>query len=305
MTNELHVDTLLSESIDNTDFYSFQNAINLGADVNFVDHDGLTPVMRVIMSMSVIIHGESEEIKFRYMVDALLETTNLDLNVRDSNGNTALHLASMLQNNYVVNKLLERNDLDVLTKNYKKQTAMRCARQTGARHISKILEDRMISQLVWTRILIRSIIKGDLFAVKYSYNHGANINSKLSVSAVENNTDLLRCNSETPLHVAASSGRLVICKYLLNINADVNAKNRKNNTALVNAIIKNRIAVAKLLIARGSDVFCRCERGKTPLHFAVEMRRMKLVTYLMKNTKYNFTVLDNFGRTPFGTTSDS
>jgi len=50
--------------------------------------------------------------------------------------------------------------------------------------------------------------------------------------------------------------------------ADVNAKNRAENTPLHYAAVEGRKEIAELLIAKGADVNARDKYGGTPLHYA-------------------------------------
>jgi len=58
--------------------------------------------------------------------------------------------------------------------------------------------------------------------------------------------------SATPLHRAASSGKKIICKLLVESGADVNKQDGDGKTALQRARLANHLSVVELLIEHGA-----------------------------------------------------
>eukprot|EP00300_Choanocystis_sp_HF-7_P020709 c20655_g1_i9.p1 GENE.c20655_g1_i9~~c20655_g1_i9.p1 ORF type:complete len:159 (+),score=27.52 c20655_g1_i9:503-979(+) len=87
----------------------------------------------------------------------------------------------------------------------------------------------------------------------------------------------------TALHVAILANQQVICKYLIEMRADLEAKAKKGGkwsdlTPLHVAVIASSAAICRLLIEMGADVNAKAQKGffgfyewsdLTPLHVAV------------------------------------
>jgi Ankyrin repeats (3 copies) len=71
--------------------------------------------------------------------------------------------------------------------------------------------------------------------------------------------------SGTALAIAASSGRLEICKSLLAAGADVNKKNQHGMTPFLVALGRGDIQCASTMLDYGADVNARDALGQTPL----------------------------------------
>jgi ankyrin repeat protein len=140
----------------------------------------------------------------------------------------------------------------------------------------------------------------------------------------------------TPLHSAASSGRLDIVEFLLANRAEVNAKDKEGRTPLHSAadagpigsgdlkgvaelLLANNAEVdpkdsfgctplllaawsgdndlLELLLAKGADVNAKDDRGRSPLHAALVNGHKNLVEILLAN-KADVNSRDNSGETP-------
>lgn len=61
-------------------------------------------------------------------------------------------------------------------------------------------------------------------------------------------------NGLNALHLAAKGGHTDIVQYLIDNEADINAKTRKNNTAIHIASLAGSLGVVKILVRHGADV---------------------------------------------------
>lgn len=109
----------------------------------------------------------------------------------------------------------------------------------------------------------------------------------------------------SPLHYACRSGRIQICKLLIDFGANVNLKVGHNQmTPLHLLIISNAPRsgankIVKKLIEKGADVNAKyLADGSTCLHLAVRRNREELVRILAKNGA--LLNVQNFrGETPY------
>ncbi|MHB9147950.1 MAG: ankyrin repeat domain-containing protein [Candidatus Amoebophilus sp.] len=95
-------------------------------------------------------------------------------------------------------------------------------------------------------------------------------------------------DNNTPLHIAASGGRLDEVKALIDKGADVNIVGKYGNTPLHLATLENQVEVAKLLIESGADINAK-NRGQgrysiccTPLLLAARKGRLEIAKLLLE-----------------------
>jgi ankyrin repeat protein len=88
----------------------------------------------------------------------------------------------------------------------------------------------------------------------------------------------------TPLHVAASSGRLEVVKFLVKeAGADVEAKGNGQMTPLLVAARYGPLKMVKFLVQEaGADVEAKDDFKKTPLHFAAGYGHLEIVKFLVQ-----------------------
>ena len=167
-----------------------------------------------------------------------------DVNAKDYDARTALHLASSVGNLPIVKALLERG-AEVNAKDRWFGTPLRDAVREGRMEVAKALRES----------------GGEL-----GYNE-TEASGELCELAKEGSLEklsiLLECgcpadakdyDSRTALHLASSVGNLPIVKALLDLGAQVNAKDRWGGTPLRDAVREGRMEVARQLRASGGDL---------------------------------------------------
>jgi len=107
----------------------------------------------------------------------------------------------------------------------------------------------------------------------------------------------------TPLHHAAYRARYDVVAYLIKIGANVNARNKAQETPLhlcaQDFKSEQRVEVASLLINNKADVNATSKGGETPLHYAAYYGYSELIDLLIANgAKINTREID-IGATPF------
>jgi len=88
---------------------------------------------------------------------------------------------------------------------------------------------------------------------------------------------------QTPLHFAAYKGRKEIAKLLIAAGADENAKDVNGWTPLHRAAEAGHKEIAALLIAKGADVNAQSKTFGIPLDFAIKYKRTAFADLLRKH----------------------
>uniref|UniRef100_A0A914CQ29 Ankyrin repeat domain-containing protein 49 n=1 Tax=Acrobeloides nanus TaxID=290746 RepID=A0A914CQ29_9BILA len=121
-----------------------------------------------------------------------------------------------------------------------------------------------------------------------------------------NRPDLLQIRDHdgyTPLHRAAYNNHADVCRYLLSIGADPEARTENGWTVLHSAACWANYEIVGVLLSHGVDVNSRSEGGLTPLHLAinssedVEKQRIT-VKYLLDAPGVDMAAVTGAGDTP-------
>jgi ankyrin repeat protein len=86
---------------------------------------------------------------------------------------------------------------------------------------------------------------------------------------------------QTPLHLAALSGRQSMVELLITRGAEVGAVTQWGDTALHVAVANRHAEIARLLLAKGAQVNAKAEYERMPLHVAVKVGDPNLVDLLI------------------------
>jgi ankyrin repeat protein len=285
-------------AIESSNLFLFRDALEDGVDVNFrTDKDGNTPMMILLMSMSVILNGAKEEEDFNSMFDELCEHKQLDINICNDDGNSALHFACMFQNKRGIEKLVSIDKIELSLKNNDQETPIMYAKRMKVTHIVKILSNAIRQKNLLNAKLIKALIKGNLNLIKYYHTLGAGIST---LCDTYNYVDWHQRKHimETPLHIAAFYGFNDIVTYLLKNGVDVDSYNTGRNTPLIDAIYGCKHETVKLLIKHGANVNCRGHNGFAPIHIAVVKKSTRQIMITLLKSGCQINILDNRGRTP-------
>lgn len=212
----------------------------------------------------LVEHGDAIVISF------WLNWTDVDVNLKNKLGNTALMMAVQRGYEDVVNLLLKHH-ADIKAKNIKGQLPQHEAAIYGYVSIVKILleagADALARDVEDKSPLHYAAMKGHADVVKMLIRTGVDVRKETR-------------NGNSLLHLAAGEGHGAVVKVLLDAGADFKAKNKNGELPLHTAANaryhmeirwseSRYIAVAELLLKDATSVNERDNRGWTPLHFTL------------------------------------
>lgn len=175
---------------------------------------------------------------------ALLHNYHAQCNLQNSFGDTPLHLAVTGGHSDCFKELMKYDNMEIDLKNNNMSTPLHCAAKTG-----------------------NSEIVGRL----------------LDISADCNAQDI---SGDTPLHKTARIGDKTGCDLILKYpGVDVNMKNKMLMTALHLAAQHNNHEVTQLLLDKGANWKLRDKHDKIPLHYAATNGCERSCEHLMKALK--------------------
>ncbi|KAL5258380.1 hypothetical protein ACHWQZ_G009025 [Mnemiopsis leidyi] len=204
-----------------------------------------------------LLHIASKEGKLD-IVRYCVQEKKVDVNIQDSEGQTALHLAAGRGDLQVIKYLWEKG-ADVNIQDSRGEAALHRAADRGHLQVIKYLwekgADVNIQDSEGMTALHRAVNSGHLQVFKYLLEKGADVNIQNS-------------EGKTALHRAVFRRDLQVIDFLLEKEADVNIQDSEGKTALHMAARDGSLHVFKYLLEKGADVNIQDGRGWTVLHLA-------------------------------------
>ncbi|XP_054324424.1 POTE ankyrin domain family member B-like isoform X2 [Pongo pygmaeus] len=191
--------------------------------------------------------------------DLIVMLRDTDVNKKDKQKRTALHLASANGNSEVVKLLLDRRcQLNILDN--KKRTALtktvQCQEDECALMLLKHGTDPNIPDEYGTTTLHYAIYNEDKLIAKALLLYGADIESKNK-------------HGLTPLLLGVHEQKQQVVKFLIKKNANLNALDRYGRTALILAVCCGSASIVSLLLEQNIDVSSQDLSGQTAREYAV------------------------------------
>jgi uncharacterized protein len=218
-----------------------------GAQVDALDSLGKTPLLLIIPSAA------------QHDMYSLLLEYKANINQKDMYGDTVLHVATMGGAKVDILRMLVENGASVNERNKQGVTPLSVAIEHNlADHVAFYAEagadihaEDQDGNTPLTRALSSDItMLQTLVTTKNVLSHDSAGN--------------------TPLHIAIMKDvPLSYIKYLVDTNADVNARNRNGDSVLYMTVQKNRKAAGTLLLEHGANIFATNTQNYSPLRLAL------------------------------------
>jgi ankyrin repeat protein len=215
------------------------------------------------------VNGQLEVVK------TLLQT-DIDINAKDSNQDTALFLAAALGHKEIMRELL---DAGATTTDFTVHaTAVRqllmCAadpdRVEGLRCLLELGTHPDNLSAEGQTALFNAVTTGSPLAASILLEAGAEI-------------DFRDFKHNTALSAACNHSNVVAASLLIDAKADVNAENAQGQSILLQACRKATMEIVQLLVARGASTNSTDVRNYTPLFAACERGHAGIVKVLLAN----------------------
>ncbi|CAL1285638.1 unnamed protein product [Larinioides sclopetarius] len=247
----------------------------------------------------------------------------LDINSKDLNGQTILHVAAKFNGIQVIRYMVEQKRMSLDMSDANGKTPFHVAAENHSNEVLEYISNlgicRRMKDYNGYTPLLTAIYMCNIDGVKILLKKEENIEENkaygnltaLHIATYEGNLALLEMlikkkasvNSrsdigETPLHSAVTSGNLETVKYLILNHADVNARTEFGVTPLLLAVERGIKEIVELLLKHKVNVnIPDSSKGFTPLHIAVQRSNKEIVELLLKH-KAEVNVSDKRGGIP-------
>lgn len=197
----------------------------------------------------------------------------LDINTKDSSGNSLLHLAVAMKHNKVIVLLLKK-DANINILNELGLTPLHLAVTNNSQDsVALLLKENANTSIANTKgyAAIHTATKANNFVIIEMLLAKQPADLKLPTSL-----------GLTPLLVAVESGHLKLIKYYLKNKAQLHVKTKQGLTPLQIAMKSNSLQTFDFLLKKGAKIDQVTADGMTLLHLAAQAGSIKIVGLLIR-----------------------
>ncbi|XGA08619.1 MAG: ankyrin repeat domain-containing protein [Wolbachia endosymbiont of Xenopsylla cheopis] len=203
-----------------------------------------------------------------------LLSLSLNINVQDSEGRTAILLAT-LHNNACIAKMLMVFGANPNIEDKYGMTAISMATMNN----KKILEILQHTEEKGIEYPEQKVSVQEMFFHAVSFKQMKRVVSMLvNISTVK--IDEKNKYGSTAVHLAVSNDDLYMLEILVAFRANLNAQDNQGNTALFAAILEGSLKMIKALLELGAKCNICNIRGNFPIHLAVERKHLTIIKKL-------------------------
>lgn len=277
---------LLFYSIRKDDVEEVELLLDKGIDVEAEDNVGWPPMVRA-----------AENGRLR-IVEILLErgANPLKGTIGDR---LPLHFAAEGGHSSVVKLLLRQPTVDPNKKDYTGQTALFKAANNG--------HHQVVELLLQQKGVDPDAVSDDGFTPLLQTIFGRHQKViKLLLDRADVNPN--KCDTtynQTPLWMASTAGDEILGMFLERKDIEINGQSRFGETPLYQAVQRNRLSAAKILLDSGADSNVPKDENKTALSWAAAEGSEESIDLLLKQPGIELDIPDKFGHTPLLRAADA
>ena len=208
-------------------------------------------------------------------VQYLIEMCNANIESRNLQGNTLLHIACLEGHMQIVRYLVEACKCDTNALNKNKDTPLHYACWRGRYPIVKyLIIDQQVddhpTNLLGQTPLHFACANGNVKTVKFL------------IEQIGLNKEATTKDGNTPLHYACQTGNLLVAQYLIQEQfVNENAPNKNGETPLHVAVLKRQVKIVKYLLQMKANANISDIHGYKPSEYSTT-REIKLIFFKKK-----------------------
>ena len=210
-----------------------------------------------------------------------------------------LHFAAEGGHLSIVSLLLQQPSVDPNLKDYTGQTPLFKAANNGHHSV--------VALLLQQKSVDPDAVSNDGFTplLPAIFERHQNVIKFLLSRADVNPNQPDTTHHQTPLWMASTAGDDILALFLLRSDIEINGQSRFSETPLYQAIQRNRLSAARMLLAAGADPNIPAHECKTALSWAAAQGSEEALELLLQQPSIALDIPDTYGQTPLLLAADA